>query len=299
MLKNLLNIILIVIFIAIIEYWLGWQKLLSPWHAINFLNIVWAIILIILTYIVRSARLYFYFIDYTRDKFILCLKLIIQHNFANNFMPMRTGEVTFPLLLKQFFNISLMRATGTLFWFRILDLYIIGLLSLFLYFVLFQNAFSIIMLLFALPIPWLIIFAVNKFKNHFNQQSANKIQQILHKIAQGLPNSRADFWQAYLWTIINWGFKIAILAWFLSFFGQASFMARWLGAVGGDMTSILPIHNVAGIGSYEAGVVFVLALFEIDMEVAMVMAVNVHLLLLSATVISGIISLFLGKKHTG
>jgi len=56
---------------------------------------------------------------------------------------------------------------------------------------------------------------------------------------------------------------------------------------------VLPLHGIAGAGTYEAGIVAALLPFGVDTETAVSAAVNVHLFLLGVTLLGGALSLLL------
>ena len=65
-------------------------------------------------------------------------------------------------------------------------------------------------------------------------------------------------------------------AWILRLFAPMPGAAAVMGAIGGDLTSVLPVHGVAGAGTYEAGVVAALTPFDIPTAAALAAAVNLH-----------------------
>ncbi|MDO6805536.1 hypothetical protein Q4595_23990, partial [Wenyingzhuangia sp. 1_MG-2023] len=89
---------------------------------------------------------------------------------------------------------------------------------------------------------------------------ANKLADLM----QALPSSPWPFIRALLWTLVNWVLKLAIYAWVLQQFITLSFGQSWVGASTGELSSILPIHGVAGAGTYEAGIVAGLLPWQLD-----------------------------------
>jgi len=87
--------------------------------------------------------------------------------------------------------------------------------------------------------------------------------------------------------------KLLVFAWGLSAFVELAWQPALLGAVGGELSSVLPIHGVAGAGTYEAGIVAALLPFGIVMEQAMQAAVSLHLFLLGLCVLGGGLALLL------
>jgi hypothetical protein len=55
--------------------------------------------------------------------------------------------------------------------------------------------------------------------------------------------------------------------------------------IGGELGSVLPVHGVAGMGTYEAGVMAGLAPQGVALTAALAAAVNLHLFILGATVL--------------
>jgi hypothetical protein len=84
------------------------------------------------------------------------------------------------------------------------------------------------------------------------------------------------------WTAANWLVKLTAYAWLLARLGDFSWPLGLLGAVGGEASSVLPVHGVAGAGTYEAGVLVVLAPLGIGLDAALPAAVNLHLFVLAA-----------------
>jgi uncharacterized membrane protein YbhN (UPF0104 family) len=72
--------------------------------------------------------------------------------------------------------------------------------------------------------------------------------------------------------------------------------AAVMGVAAGDITSVLPIHGVAGAGTYEAGVVAGLVPFGLPASAAVQAAVNLHLFVLGSTLLSGLLSVFLPRN---
>lgn len=280
-----------------VESWIGWAALLSPWSTLAPGYLAAAIILVFLSYSLRALRVYDYFIDDTRSQFGVCLRLSLQHNLLNNLLPMRSGELSFPVLMSRCFSIPAMRSVPALLWFRLLDLHTLIAFALF---VVSENligqTLGAVLGLAWMTLPWL------GFKLYAAWQarlihSSGKVGKILHQVLESLPQQAHLFWRSWLWTLLNWAIKLTVFAWILTLFAEIPLGTAWIGATFGDFTSVLPIHGIAGAGTYEAGVVAGLAPFGINPTEALQAAVNLHLFVLGCTLLSGLLSLFLpGKK---
>ena len=285
--------------ILLVENWIGWSALLSPWRTLAPGYLAAAIILVFLSYSLRALRVYDYFIDDTRGQFGICLRLSLQHNLLNNLLPMRSGELSFPVLMARCFAIPPMRSVPALLWFRLLDLH--TLIAFALFFI--SENFIGQTLGAALGLAWMTLPWLG-FKLYAAWQarlihSSGKVGKILHQVLESLPQQAHLFWRSWLWTLLNWAIKLTVFAWILTLFGEIPLGTAWIGATFGDFTSVLPIHGIAGAGTYEAGVVAGLAPFGIKPTEALQAAVNLHLFVLGCTLLSGLLSLLLpGQSNT-
>src|SRR3990172_10014117 len=93
--RRIAGVIILVGFIYLVERYFGWRRLLSPWATLPLWAILLAALLAFLSYGLRAVRLYDYFRAELRDGFAACCKLTLQHNLLNNFLPMRSGELSF------------------------------------------------------------------------------------------------------------------------------------------------------------------------------------------------------------
>jgi glycosyltransferase 2 family protein len=287
--------------IFLVESWIGWHSLLSPWRTVAPEYLFVAIILIFFSYSLRALRVYDYFLGEMRGRFRACLRLSLQHNLLNNLLPMRAGELSFPLLMSRDFAVNPLRSVPALLWFRFLDLHTLLALSLWVASETFvtKNIGQSTLLGIALiwmTLPWLA-FKLNKRSQQWLSGHTGKAFTMLTKILQSLPQQPGLFWRCWLWTALNWSIKLAAFAWILTLFSELPLATAWVGAIMGDFTSVLPIHGVAGAGTYEAGVVAGLLPFGINAEHALQAAVNLHLFVLGCTLLSGLISLLLPRAH--
>ena len=108
--KKLLSLLVLAAFILGVQWFWGWGEILRPWTQLSWPAILLAACLIIMSYQLRTLRIYDYFLQDIRDKWWLCVKLVLIHNILNNIMPMRSGEVSFPLLMKRYFAIDYSRS---------------------------------------------------------------------------------------------------------------------------------------------------------------------------------------------
>ncbi|MDX9766673.1 MAG: lysylphosphatidylglycerol synthase transmembrane domain-containing protein [Ectothiorhodospiraceae bacterium] len=299
LLKHLVALLILIAFLLAVEWWYGWAPLLAPWRTLSPLAIAAAALLTLLTYWLRTMRFYDYFRREMQGGFATCFKLQLQHNLFNNLLPARTGELSFPVLMSRWFGVPVIHSMTALFWFRLLDLHTLGLVAL--------AAVgghwlglpvAVAATLAWLPLPW--------FAHHFGRAlrkrlhgHEGRIGRLVLKALDSLPQDDGAFWRAWAWTVVNWAVKLGAFAWVLWLFVPAPAAGLLLAVILGDLTSVLPVHGIAGAGTYEAGVVAGLAPFGIALKEALAGAVNLHLFMLGATLIGGAASVLLPSGNGG
>ncbi len=297
-LRYVAGTVLLLGLILAVETWIGWSTLLRPWLNLAPEYLAAGIILIFLTYGLRALRVYDYFLADTRGQFAVCLRLSLQHNLLNNLLPMRSGELAFPVLMSRCFSVPIMRSVPGLLWFRFLDLHTLIAFAL----VVISEPFvgqtlGAVLGLFWMSVPWLA-FRLTAFWQARLSRHPGRVSNFVQRILESLPQQPRLFWRSWLWTLLNWSIKLAVFAWILTLFSDIPLGTAWIGATLGDFTSVLPIHGVAGAGTYEAGVVVGLAPFGIAPAEALQAAVNLHLFVLGCTLLSGVLSLLLPALPT-
>ncbi len=247
-------------------------------------------------------RLYDYFRQDMHCAFGLCFKVSLQHNLLNNLLPMRTGEISFPVLMTRHFAIPMTRSIPALLWFRLLDLHTLGACALFAVFGGALDTWPGIITTFTLLSAWMLLplllfWGQGRWQRTLQKKPAtHRFHGLLQKILSSLPQTSGDFWRAWAWTVTTWVVKLGVFAWMFMLFVDISPTAALMGTIAGDLTSVLPIHGVAGMGTYEAGVVAGVLPYGVTPQNAVPAAINLHLFLLASTLIGGGISLFLGGK---
>lgn len=181
--------------------------------------------------------------------FFSALRLTFLHNAAVLLVPFRVGELGYPALVQQLLNVSWQQCVRSLLWLRLQDgvvlLTISFLLLPFLATELRLAFFSISLLfLFFTKSRWLKLL---KSRNFMVEQ----LRAFLHQ--------RGNAW-SWFWSAANWLVKIVVVALLLQSLTTLPFQQTMNGAVTGELSALLPITGPAGLGTYEAGVWFGLAM---------------------------------------
>ena len=290
--------ILLIAVLAAIHFFVGWQTLLAPWLELSFVQVAGILTLVLLTYALRATRLYFYFSPETPRAFLMSVRLMMIHNAWNNFLPMRTGEVAFPVLMRRYFDISMERSVPGLLWFRVLDLHALLLFALIALGDLWLPlpALLVVVALW-LSVPIVLYWGAGKAETQLALKDG-KIASLLHKLVAGLPTNSYQLCSSWFWTLLNWAVKLLVFAWVLGFFVELPLLQALLGVIGGDLSSVLPIHGVAGFGTFEAGVMAGLFAFEIDTKAILAGAINLHLLVLGSSLIGAGLAFLIRHKES-
>lgn len=297
--RPVVGALILIAFAVFVERYLGWAALLAPWREVPPAAIAVAAALTFASYWLRALRFYDYFRADMAGRFALCIKLMLQHNLLNNLLPMRSGELSFPLLMSRYFAVPLQRSLPALLWFRVLDLHTLAVVALL---AATGVALPLVLLGLALwlPLPWLAFrFAARLQRWLGRRPQPGRVARLAAELLRGLPQHRGAFWRAWGWTVLNWLVKLAAFAWVLRLFADSGWAAAVMGAIAGDLTSVLPVHGIAGAGTYEAGVVAGLLPYGVAAAVALAAAVNLHLFLLATTLAGGAVSLMMKGPARG
>lgn len=284
--RGALSLAITLAFIAFVEWYAGWAELLLPWGEVPAGALIAAAALLMLTHGMRALRVHDYFGPTVQGRRGACMRLVLQHNLFNNLLPMRSGELAFPVLMSRRFGIGPAVSLPGLLWFRLLDLHTLLLLAAPVLLASLPVATTVTVMLIWLALPWLGWQVLQRFAAKARALSG-RFGRVLARLLDGFPGSHAVFWRTQAWTLANWILKLAVFAWVLLQFAPLATGAALLGAIGGEITSVLPIHGAGGFGTYEAGIVALTLPSGLEPAVLLRAAVNLHLFLLGVTLVAG------------
>jgi uncharacterized membrane protein YbhN (UPF0104 family) len=288
--------------VLVVQLSMGWTTLLEPWRAIPGGGLAVALLLVVASYGIRTIRVHLYFLPVTRGQFPRSFRLVLIHNLLNNLLPMRTGEASFPFLMKREYRIPFRRSVPALLFLRFLDLHFLLFLAAV---VLLEEGGPLAwgtMTILA-PIPLLAFYLGRGLAPSpggpegegatSDAGAGGRMSRVLAAAAGSVPASANLFWTTWLWTVVNWAAKLLVFAWILRAFTAMPYSSALLGSVTGELSSVLPVHGLAGAGTYEAGILAGLLPRGIPLEAALRGAVNLHLFVLGASVLAGALALFI------
>jgi len=238
---------------------------------------------LVASYIFRALRVYDEFRREARGRFGACLRIVLIHTAMVNVLPFRSGELAFPMLLQRTFGTALPRAVASLIWFRLQDACVIGLIAVFIWpelspFVRIAGASIVVTLAWAVP---------HFVKIRPGQTIPGKPTTTFAKVRDAFRESTQEARFGWLWTLANWSAKLAAQAWLLAALLGGTFPEGAAGALGAELSSVLPIQGVAGFGTYEAGTAAALLPLGIPLFEAMRAAFALHLFVTGCAVFAG------------
>ncbi|HAK53616.1 MAG TPA: hypothetical protein DCM54_17195 [Gammaproteobacteria bacterium] len=274
--------------VVIVQIVIGWTSVLAPWMTIPIRDLLLPTTLVLFSYLLRSLRI----TDWFNVPIGPATRIMLQHNLWNNLMPMRTGELSFPVLLKRHLDIEPTRSLVALAWFRVLDLLCLLTILLSAYGWLLGHPwlFGLLMAGLVMFLPLTHFIVTRTLPSLIGQESK------LQVIVDALQMEQIKLWRCLLWSLTNWGVKLLAFALVFSLFAQVDLVTSLIASIGGELTSVLPIHGVGGAGTYEAGIVGLSLTVNMDYEPSLAAGVNLHLFLLSITLFTGLCSILLPRK---
>lgn len=273
-----------VIFVALIvwvEYEIGWTEVLSQWKKVSITTLVGLSLLTLLSYGLRGWRIFIIFGQAQQHRFRDYLRISLIHNAMNNFLPMRLGEASFPLLMKHHYQQSLVSSTVALLWIRLMDLHwLLMLLGAIL--CVYNPLLGGLILAGLLVSPFIAPQALKIAQGLVPASKREKVDNLL----SGLPALQPMSIKLYSLTMLIWSVKLVALTLILLAFLPIPFYQALFGVISADLSSVLPIHGLAGSGTYEAAMLAALLPFSIESDAILLAAVNVHIYLLLVTLFS-------------
>ena len=267
--------------ILLVEHYYGWAGILAQWSVVDLSDLLLLTLLTLLSYVLRAERVYRYFGQRLQHPRRAYLKISFLHNALNNFLPMRLGEAAFPLLMKRQFKQSMLSSTAGLVWIRLMDLHVLLLLAAI-------ALGALLPTIGYLALAALIIgpIVIGLFRRRLLALLPERLQVKLTELEHLLPHSRGLIVATYLQTLIIWIVKLVALTLVLKAFLSIDFISAWVAVTTADLSGVLPIHGIAGSGTYEAAMLAALIPLGFGVEAALSAAINLHIYLLGVSALS-------------
>lgn len=294
---TLLTAAVVALYAAFIQWIWGWGTILAGWQAVGLPTILMALVMLVSTYVIRTHRMHDYFPRETSGQFPRLFRVTQVHNLLNIMLPFRAGETSFPILMRSEFGVPLAHGVAALLVLRLLDLHaLLAAAGLGLAVGSFRPYLAGLLWALFLLLPLLLFPFKRLLAEAVRSRVSGKLARIAAEIDDGLPADLGAFIRAWLLTVLNWGVKVLVLAWVLGLMGVLPVTAMFGGALGGELSSILPVHAPAGVGTYPAGITAGAAAFGAARDAATLdllakASINAHLLIIVSALVGTGLSL--------
>jgi len=274
----LLGALLLIALILVVETEVGWTTVLSTWSAVAPQQVLAAFSLYVLSQLFRALRIRDLLAPTVTESIPLpaMLKLTSIHQSANNLMPMRLGELAFPILARRYVGLDWWSGIFQLVWLRVLDAALIAV-------VITVTLASALQLRLALAVTAasllglsVLILAV-RYRHRFSSLA------FLERVLEQAPRSPRLIARSAAWTVLIWTSKLVSLAMIVRALSGLPIDVALLSTLGAEISSLLPVHGIAGSGTFEAAFVAVGALVERNFPALIAAAVNLHIFVLVAS----------------
>ena len=276
-----ISILITIGFIYIFYKIIGFKNFYKFLTEIEPTNIIIAFILYFSSYLTRTYR---WKLTLEIKEFKKLFKITSFNTVFNIFIPFRIGELSFFYMLKKE-NIPFKDSALSFFTVRLFDA--ISLFSLFFATLLFYKGYNFLGILILLISP--ILAYIIKYISGFI-----KIEKL--KAFKDDVLTTKNLINLYLLSLLTFILKFSSFYFVLPKNINLTFLENFFASASGDITTILPIHGLAGIGTYEAGYIGILIFLGVDKELAILSSVFVHLfILLGSATLGAITYVFLRK----
>lgn len=268
-----------------VDLFVGWRSIWESLGSAPLSAVLQCGGLFTLSHLLRAWRIHFFKAASLGVGFALTLKLSLLHQSFNNLLPMRLGEASYPLLMRRYADISLVDATMDLIWLRLLDLLVMaGIAILFLLGFVNGSLAMLVAALFMLSGCFLLAMMAGKDTwQTESHESMGFIRSGLRIFSQRGPSSGASVWLLFAATLMAWSLKILALLLFAVVTSDLHGLTVWGGIIAGEASSLLPVHGIAGAGTYEAAFVAGAYVGGESLEQMLLTAVNLHIFIVSST----------------
>lgn len=295
-LASMLGWAAVLLLLGVAITWVGPARLVAPWLSIDPWALLVALALMMASYLIRTLRITRYFPERLTGHFWSAFRLSSWHNLMNNLLPMRSGELAFPVLMQRYYRLSPLESMPVLFWFRLLDLQVVLLIGLVAGGHLLGLPAGMLGLLFVLLLLTPIVaYGLRHWLHGVLARREGRLAQQGVTMLASLPDRPMRLIGTLFWTWVNWLVKLAALGWVLAALAPVGFAAGVLGAIGGDLTTVLPVHAPGGFGTYEAGVALLLTPLVDEPRNVLAAAVNLHLFVLGTALLAAALALFIRR----
>lgn len=268
------------------EVWLAQlQRVPSSWWAAMVVGML-------VSYGLRAWRIRREFADVAGMRWVLALRIVLAHTAMVNVLPMRSGELGFPWLMRRALQVSWLDASASLMWLRLQDACVLATLAIWAWPDLSASVRTTLCL-----VLWVGLgLAVRWVRAHGSASSSTgEPLGAWRHLAQALSRRGQGLWQGWLITTGNWALKLSLQAGLLAQLLGVGWSTGWAGSLGAELSALLPVQGLGGVGGYEAGAAAALRWQGVDWALGLQAALSMHLVVLACSIGFGLLAWWLPK----
>ncbi|WP_457679487.1 lysylphosphatidylglycerol synthase domain-containing protein [Thermovibrio sp.] len=284
----LISLLILALFVYFLYEYNVFERLKEIFSVLSFHYLLLSLLFYLTTYFFRAKR---FTVMFPQISTLDLVAVMAVHTFFNNVFPFRSGEASFPIILKKIFKVEVSVSSGALLFARLLDL--LSLSFLFLTSTLFvasgRKELLLIPLLAFIVITFLIFVALKLLKALKNRFLVfNTLYLFFNQFV-----SLGKLAEIALFSLLTWLFKF-ISFYFILKAGEVNlnFFQTVFVSTFGELTTVLPIHSIGGFGTYEAGLVGGFKLLGIKTSFALTVAFYFHITLLTMSALLALLGWF-------
>ncbi len=259
-------------------------------------TILEAYLFYILSFLARAVRWRIMGVD---ESIPTLFSVVAVHTLSNNVYPARTGELSFLYLLK---NHSKARLSSILFSARVADMLCIALFisASLIYVTVSKGVLSLTWMLIAVVFALLALFMVlgMKAKRVLPERVRTFVEEFIRNIKEEVKNTpKIMAVSLAVWAVKFYAFYLLTKAILESLRYSTSFWEAVFGVSFAELTTVLPLHSIGGIGSFETGWAGAYMLLGFPREIAFTTGLTFHLCLLAFSIATGLPFLLLRARR--
>jgi hypothetical protein len=245
---------------------------------------------LMVSYGLRAWRIQREFSDVAGMHGWLSLRIVLVHTALVNVLPMRAGELGFPWLMKRALNVNWLDASASLMWLRLQDACVLSTLAIWVW-----PGWPWPVRVVLTLLLWSVVYASVRWVRHHGSQDHEATLGKLAQVTRALNSRGRRMTQGWLISATNWALKLSLQAWLLAQLLGADWAAGWAGSLGAELSALLPLQGLAGMGSYEAGSAAAMRWHGVPWDAGLQVALTLHLSLLVCSVGYGALAWWLPR----
>jgi uncharacterized protein (TIRG00374 family) len=302
---------LAIVFLAVL--WIGMEAFSQAWDRISYETLLWVLLLLGLSLVIRGWRAKITMVGSICSPSVDYTLIAVVHNAANQLMPMRSGELAYPFLLKRFHGHLFGKGTASLLYIRFFELFVLAIIfviALIGYagikrgFDLYQISIGVAVLLPLTVVIWSSLPKLTGLGSHFLTwwaqghsgavfDIARRVSHLLASISEELKVAKSPVvhMATGVLTIVNWFCLFTIF--YLVLHGVGIFVTVneiVIGSAIASLTQFIPVGTLGNFGSMEAGWTVGFVMVGVDMRSALNSGLVMHLMVFSYSILLAIVS---------